>query len=95
MAWNSDIQQNYKLGVWNDQTGRTSPDHAVEVVGWGNDDGIPYWLIKNSMGVQFGINGYLKLIRNRNNMGIEQTCAYGDPLDTWTNDVRNTTLPSA
>ncbi|XP_075827040.1 cathepsin J-like isoform X1 [Microtus pennsylvanicus] len=46
-------------------------NHAVLVVGYGFDgnetDGNNYWLIKNSWGENWGINGYMKIAKDRNN----------------------------
>jgi len=35
--------------------------HAVLVVGYGVENGIPYWLIKNSYNTNWGENGFMKL----------------------------------
>ncbi|XP_005078486.1 cathepsin J isoform X2 [Mesocricetus auratus] len=46
-------------------------NHAVLVVGYGFEgnetDGNNYWLIKNSWGEGWGINGYMKIAKDRNN----------------------------
>jgi hypothetical protein len=48
--------------------------HAVEIVGWGIDNGIPYWQIKNSWGTKWGMNGYFRMIRGVNNCNLEANC---------------------
>ena len=43
----------------------TRVNHAVLVVGWGTQNNIPYWLIKNSWGTTFGDKGYIKIKRRK------------------------------
>jgi cathepsin F len=59
----------YKSGVANPKLCSTWPDHALVLVGYGTKDE-DYWLIKNSWGVKWGINGFLQLKRGANKCGI-------------------------
>lgn len=44
-------------------------NHAVLAVGYGVDNGTPYWLIKNSWGAEWGDNGYFKMEMGKNMCG--------------------------
>ena len=66
------------------------------IYGWGVDEkNNKYWLGRNSWGSFWGDNGNFKLLKGVNNLGIENLCYWGNVVDTWTNDVRNQTVPSS
>lgn len=55
--------QFYKKGVFDGRCGHQL-DHGVLVVGYGTEDGKDYWLVKNSWGPSWGLDGYIKLSRS-------------------------------
>jgi len=67
----------YKSGVYtSDHCGTTPNDvnHAVLAVGYGVENGVPYWLIKNSWGAEWGDEGYFKMELGKNMCAVA-TCA--------------------
>jgi len=61
--------QFYERGVMQGTCGRRV-DHGVLVVGYGEDDGIPYWKVKNSWGHTWGEKGYIRIERGYDECGI-------------------------
>jgi len=55
------VFQLYKSGVITSSACGTSLDHGVLVVGYGTENGIDYWLVKNSWGTGWGEDGYVKI----------------------------------
>jgi len=56
------IFQSYSSGVFTNTECGTQLDHATNVVGWGTDSAAgDYWLMRNSWGTSWGMDGYMKL----------------------------------
>lgn len=68
---------NYKSGVYQHVTGRSLGGHAIKIIGWGEEDGTPYWLVANSWNVEWGDKGYFKILRGANECGIESSVVAG------------------
>lgn len=70
---------NYKEGVYQHVTGKMLGGHAIRMVGWGVEDGNKYWLIANSWNSDWGDNGFFKILRGKDHLGIESSIAAGLP----------------
>jgi len=64
-----DSFRNYKSGVLTSQCGDRL-DHGVLLVGYGTDNGIDYWKVKNSWGPEWGDQGYLRIERKVSDEGL-------------------------
>lgn len=62
---------NYTDGIFEDKTGFKELTHDVSIVGWGEENGVKYWLGRNSWGSYWGIKGLFKIVRGVDNMGVE------------------------
>ena len=45
-------------------------DHAVLTVGYGVENDVPYWIIKNSWGHLWGDDGYIKVAMDNDRCGV-------------------------
>lgn len=64
--------QSYTSGVLTSSSCGTNLDHGVLIVGYGTENGIKYWLVKNSWSTSWGEQGYVKIARSdsTNDQGI-------------------------
>ncbi|KAK2953959.1 putative Cathepsin B [Blattamonas nauphoetae] len=61
----------YRSGIYQHKTGREKGGHAVTLMGWGEDNGVKYWLLQNSWGPEWGENGFFRMRRGTNECGCE------------------------
>lgn len=65
----------YKSGVYVRTGGSQLGGHAVTIVGYGTENGLDYWNVRNSWNSGWGDNGYFKIEVNQ--CGISNRCAAG------------------
>ncbi len=58
------VFQSYSSGVITGSACGTSLDHGVLIAGYGEENGVMYWLVKNSWGPTWGDDGYVKIERS-------------------------------
>jgi len=54
--------------------------HAIKIMGWGTEDGTPYWLVANSWNEDWGDAGFFKILRGSNEDQIENPVINGGPV---------------
>jgi cathepsin B len=69
----------YSSGVYYHVTGQELGGHAIEFVGYGEENGMKYWLVKNSWNPSWGDGGYFKIRRGTDECGIEDDVVAGMP----------------
>jgi len=55
------VFQQYRSGIFDSTACGTSVDHATLVVGYGEENGQEYWIMKNSWSTGWGEYGYMRL----------------------------------
>ena len=73
IALNADPLQTYTSGIL-DLTSTKCPssgiNHAVTLVGYGTENSVAYWIIKNSWGTAWGEKGYFRIRRGNGTCGV-------------------------
>jgi C1A family cysteine protease len=64
------VFQHYKSGVLTGSGCGSTLDHAVLAVGYGEEAGQKYWIVKNSWGAKWGQEGYINIVRGTDECGI-------------------------
>jgi len=84
-AWPDEIKYHYHGGIYAASSNRTACDHIVTVVGFGEEQGIGYWIVQHSAGSAWGEFGYYRikrtssLLANEHNLGLEKRCSWAMP----------------
>ncbi|KAM4017619.1 cathepsin W-like isoform 2-T2 [Anomaloglossus baeobatrachus] len=70
---NNAILQHYNKGIIHNIHKSCDPDlvnHVVLIVGYVRDGKIPYWIVKNSYGTEWGEKGYFRIFQGKNICGV-------------------------
>lgn len=64
--------QSYSGGILDSSSCGTNLDHAVEIIGYGSENGVDYWNVRNSWGSSWGEGGYFRVKKtsSTNDIGI-------------------------
>jgi cathepsin L len=69
--------QFYSGGVFSGTCG-TKLDHGVLLVGYGTLSSKPYWIVKNSWGASWGMQGYILMIQGKDECGLDMAASQPD-----------------
>ena len=79
IAINAGPMQDYTGGIddpKNCASGAMDLDHAVLIVGYGEENGKKFWKIKNSWAKDWGEDGYYRIIRGVNRCGVAMDASH-------------------
>lgn len=68
----------YTSGIYTHVTGGVAGGHAVKIVGWGNQNGEEYWIVANSWGTGWGMDGFFNIAFGQ--CGIDTDGIAGDAI---------------
>ena len=77
----TDAFEKYTSGIYSEFKTWPSINHEISVVGYGTDEvsGEEYWIGRNSWGTYWGEDGWFRLKRGTNNLGVEKDCVWSTP----------------
>ena len=82
---------NYANGIFSGCSSKII-NHAVLVYGYGTENGVDYWLVKNSWGTDWGNGGTIKIKRGTNECGIGNYC-YAAQCEKTTEPLSDPPIP--
>lgn len=67
-----------KLTLFDQNIKWQSVDHSITIVGYGEENGIKYWVVLNSWGEKWGDKGFIKVKRGVNEINIESMVEFSN-----------------
>ena len=67
------------FGIYKSPTNSTDLNHAISLVGYGTENGVDFWIGRNSWGEFWGKSGFFRLRKGFNELGIESNCQFAVP----------------
>jgi cathepsin B len=69
----------YSSGIYHHTTGGFEGGHAVKLIGYGAENGEKFWTCANSWNTDWGEKGYFRILRGKDECGIEGQAWAGIP----------------
>ena len=72
--------QVYESGIYqhDDSVKGYITNHDIKIIGYGEENGVKYWIVSNSWNDSWGEKGFFRILRGVNNIGIETSAYAGD-----------------
>lgn len=62
---NADHPDKNASGIYDVSDCSNKTNHAIVLIGWGTENGVDFWIAKNSWGNNCGESGYFRIIRGK------------------------------
>jgi len=89
----------YQSGVFNDPLCSGIPanylNHAINLVGYGSENGQDYYILRNSWDTDWGEDGYMKIARNKNMCNIASYVSYPNVLSNTASTTQASTTQAS
>uniref|UniRef100_A0A1B6EDQ5 Peptidase C1A papain C-terminal domain-containing protein n=2 Tax=Clastoptera arizonana TaxID=38151 RepID=A0A1B6EDQ5_9HEMI len=73
----------YRGGIYSHVVGDLISIQTVKIIGWGEENGVKYWLATNFWGERWGERGFFKIVKGRNECDIESLVLAGHPYQYY------------
>ncbi len=84
---NRPVFQSYTSGIFNSEKCGTRLDHGVVAVGYGSENGVDYFIVRNSWSSSWGEQGYIRIARDdsipEGICGIAMQASYPEVTKAW------------
>ena len=71
------FEHNYFGGIYSEVIKFPLINHEISVIGYGIENGVEYWIGRNSWGTYWGEMGFFQMQMYTNNLEIEKDCLAG------------------